>query len=57
MLGLGTDFDGVEGNLEIDHPDKMELLFNELVKRGISERVIDKVASGNVLRIIKEAMK
>lgn len=56
-VGLGTDFDGVEGNLEIDHPDKMELLFDELVKRGISERVIDKVASDNVLRIIKEAMK
>lgn len=35
----------------------MELLFDELVKRGISERAIDKVASGNVLRIIKEAMK
>lgn len=56
-VGLGTDFDGVEGNLEIDHPEKMDLLFEELKKRGVSERIIDKIASENVLRVIQEGMK
>lgn len=55
-VGLGTDFDGVEGQLEIDHPEKMDLLFLELKKRGMSERVMEKVASRNVLRVIRDAM-
>lgn len=55
-VGLGTDFDGVEGKLEIDHPEKMDLLFDELKKRGLSERIMEKVASGNVLRVIRDAM-
>lgn len=49
---IGTDFDGVGGELEIDSPDKMELLFEELRHRGVSERVIDKVTNQNVLRIL-----
>lgn len=49
---IGTDFDGVGGKLEIDSPEKMDLLFEELRHRGISERVIDKVTSQNVLRIL-----
>lgn len=55
-VGLGTDFDGVEGKLEIDHPEKMDFLFDELKKRGLSERVMEKVASRNVLRVIRDAM-
>ena len=56
-VGLGTDFDGVEGNLEIAHPGQMDLLFDELKNRGLSERVIEKIASKNVLRVIKDSMK
>lgn len=55
-VGLGTDFDGVEGDLEIDHPSKMELLFQELQRRGVPEWVLDKIASGNVLRVIKDVL-
>ncbi len=56
-VGLGTDFDGIGGHLEIAQPTDMYLLFDELQRRGLSERQIDKVASGNVLRVIKESMK
>lgn len=56
-VGIGTDFDGVEGELEISHPTQMSLLFETLEKKGVTPRQLDKLASGNVLRVIKEAMK
>ena len=56
-VGIGTDFDGVEGELEIAHPTQMTLLFDALEKRGVTPRQLDKLASGNVLRVIKEAMR
>lgn len=56
-VGIGSDFDGIEGELEIDCPTKMELLFEELTKRGVTSRQLDKLAYENVLRVIKEGMK
>lgn len=56
-VGMGTDFDGIEGELEIAHPTQMSLLFDALEKKGVTPRQLDKLASGNVLRVIKEAMR
>lgn len=56
-VGIGTDFDGVEGELEIEHPTQMSFLFDTLEKKGVTPRQLDKLASGNVLRVIKEAMR
>ena len=56
-VGLGTDFDGIGGHLEIAQPTDMHLLFEELQRRGLTERQIEKVACGNVMRVIKESMK
>ncbi|MGN1148954.1 MAG: dipeptidase [Lachnospiraceae bacterium] len=56
-VGLGTDFDGIGGNLEIGHPAEMHLLFDLLKKKGLTERQLEKLASGNVLRVIHDAMK
>lgn len=56
-VGIGTDFDGIGGMFEIEDCTKMELLFHELQKRHISEDVIEKIAFGNVARVIKESMK
>ena len=56
-VGLGTDFDGIGGHLEIAQPTDMYQLFDELQRRGLSSRQIDKVASGNVLRVIHDSMK
>ena len=53
-VGIGTDFDGMEGNLEIDNPLKMYLLFDALENKGVTPRQIDKIASGNVLRVIQD---
>lgn len=55
-VGFGTDFDGVGGHLEISHPNDMERLFDVLHKKGMTERQLDKFASGNVLRVMKECI-
>lgn len=55
-VGFGTDFDGIDGDIEIAKPTQMELLFDELHKRGLTERQLEKFASKNVLRVIKECI-
>ena len=56
-VGIGTDFDGIGGEFEISDCTKMNLFFDELHRRKISDDVIDKIAFGNVARVIKESMK
>lgn len=56
-VAIGTDFDGTEGTPEIDEPTKMERLYRELERRGVTPRQLDKLFSGNVLRVIREAMQ
>ena len=56
-VGIGTDFDGMEIPPEIDCPARMELLFEELLGCGMTPRQLDKFASSNVLRVIKETMR
>ncbi len=52
-VGLGSDFDGVGDSLPdglrsvADYPN----LLAELLRRGVSEEDIEKIASGNVLRV------
>ena len=55
-IALGTDFDGVGGHLEISHPTQMERLFDALHKKGLTQRQLDKFASGNVLRVMRECI-
>ena len=52
LPAIGTDFDGIEGVLEIDEPGKMELFFEELSKRGLTESQIEKIAYKNVQRVL-----
>ena len=56
-VGVGTDFDGIGGEMEIDNASKMQLLFDGLKKAGLTEEQIEKVAYKNVERVIKESMK
>ena len=56
-VGLGSDFDGLGDSLPeglrsvADYPN----LFAELLRRGVSEEDLEKIASGNVLRVWSEA--
>jgi len=56
FVGIGTDFDGVTGELEINSCDKMPLLFDALLKSGITESQLDYIAYKNAERIIKECL-
>lgn len=51
-IAIGTDFDGISGNLEIDSCEKMPLLFDALKKRGLDETSLEYTAHKNVERII-----
>lgn len=54
MIGLGSDFDGIEGDLELCDPSRLPLLERELRHRGFHEREIEQIFSGNVLRVLGE---
>lgn len=56
VAAIGTDMDGVDGSMEIQHPIQMQLLFRELERQGLTPRQIDKVASGNVLRVLRDTI-
>jgi membrane dipeptidase len=58
-VGLGSDYDGVDG--EENLPDGLKdvsqypNLIYELLKRGYSESDIEKICSGNLIRVWKQA--
>lgn len=56
-VGIGTDFDGIGGEFEIGDCTQMMLLFDALHKKGFSWDVIEKIAYGNVARVIREGMR
>lgn len=51
---LGSDFDGISGNLEISGVEKMQLLFDRFHHDGLSDDVIEKIAWKNALRAFKD---
>ena len=55
-VGLGSDFDGVGDTLPIGLKDVSQYpnLIEDLLKRGYSDSDIEKVCSGNVLRVWSE---
>ena len=56
-VGLGSDFDGIDANLELSDCSKMGLLERELKKRGFQESELEAFFYRNVLRIYKEILK
>jgi len=53
FVGIGSDFDGVGDSLPIGLKTAQDMpnLVYELLKRGYSEKDIEKILSGNVLRV------
>ena len=54
MIALGTDFDGIERELELSDASRLPLLEAELHRRHFSDDEIEKIFCGNALRILKE---
>ncbi|MBN2681975.1 MAG: dipeptidase [Bacteroidales bacterium] len=56
-IGIGTDFDGGGGVNGCNNASEMENITLELVKRGYSEEDIQKIWSGNLLRVYRKVME
>lgn len=56
-VGLGSDFDGIYQDLELDNAGKMPLLEEALREEGFSTEDIEKIFYKNVLRVYKEVLK
>jgi membrane dipeptidase len=55
-VGLGGDFDGVGALPEgLEDVSKYPALFTELARRGYTQRDLEKIASRNMLRVMKAA--
>ncbi len=53
-VGIGSDFDGGGGLVNIDDVAEMPNLTKELVRRGYSEEDIRKIWGGNLFRVLRE---
>lgn len=56
-IGLGTDYDGIYCDLEIDSPAAFYRLYDALIKNGFTESEIEKIFYKNVLRVYKDVWK
>lgn len=55
-LGLGTDFDGIDGELEVSNAGKMQLLAEEMTRQGFKQTEIEAIFHQNVLNLYKEVL-
>ena len=53
---IGTDFDGMDGELEIGSADRMPQLFVAMERAGFTAREIEKIAFGNVERVFGDVL-
>jgi len=57
VIGLGSDFDGIDNNLEINNAALMRKLYYGMKDAKFSDELIDKITHLNVLRVYKEILK
>ena len=55
-IGLGSDFDGIHGDLEMKDGSELPKLEWAMRKEGFTESEIEAVFYGNVLRVYKEVL-
>ena len=54
LLGLGSDFDGITGSLELSDASALPRLADAFKKEGFTPRQIEKIFHGNALRFFAE---
>lgn len=55
-IALGTDFDGIYGDMEIDNIGDMKMLYDGLKNIGYSDDKIEKIWNLNAKRLIKDVL-
>lgn len=56
IVAIGSDFDGILGNLDISNVTEMSCFLSGLQKEGITEKQIDKICYKNAERILKASL-
>lgn len=56
VLGLGSDFDGIDTHEELPGVQSMEVLWEAMHRGGFTEGELDKIFCGNVLRVYRETL-
>lgn len=56
VIGLGSDFDGIGGDLEIRNGGDLPLLEQEMGRQGFTQSEIEAIFYGNVLRVYRELL-
>lgn len=56
VLGLGSDFDGIDGHAELPGAEAMGRLWDALHKAGFSQDALDRIFYRNVLRVYRETL-
>lgn len=56
VLGLGSDFDGIDTNPALPGAESMVKLWDALKKGGFTERELDLIFADNVLRVYREVL-
>lgn len=56
IIALGSDFDGIGGELEVAYPTDFTKLYDELTRRGFTAADIEKFSHGNAERILKDVL-
>ena len=57
VCALGSDFDGISGNIALPDASYVQKLFDALKKKGFHESEIEKVFCKNVLRVYQEVLR
>ena len=57
VLGLGSDFDGIDTHEELPGAQAMDALWQGLYKAGFTEGQLDKIFYKNVLRVYQDTLK
>ncbi len=56
VLGIGSDFDGIETHEELVDVKGLEKLYDRMLKAGFTSSQVDKIFAGNVLRVYRECL-
>ena len=57
VISIGSDFDGIENEVEIKDASEIQKLENALIKEGFTYDEIEKIYYKNALRVLYETLK
>lgn len=56
VIGLGSDFDGIDCKVEIEDASKMQILAEKMKKEGFTENEVERIFYKNVLNLFREIL-